>query len=58
MSGTCLSILSDTDIYTATVVQTFEIIEQSVLHETKTYSPYETFVKKQTNNGRISENNL
>lgn len=40
------------------MVQTFEIIEQGVLHETKTYSPYETFVKKLTNNGRISENNL
>ena len=58
MSGTCLSNLSDTDIYTKTVVQTFEIIEQSVLHETKTCSPYETFVKKLTNNGRISENNV
>lgn len=40
------------------MVQTFEIIEQGVLHETKTCSPYETFVKKLINNGRISENNL
>lgn len=42
MSDTCLSILSDTDIYTATVV----IIDQGVLLlETKTCSHYETFVK-------------
>lgn len=50
MSGTCLSFLSDTDIYTATVV----IIEQGVLLlETKTCSPYETFVKNLINNEQI-----
>lgn len=46
------------DIYTATVVHKFEIIEEGVLFETKPFSPYETFVKKLTNNGRITENSL